>query len=838
METIRFFSKLDKNVVKIAGGKGASLGEMTRKGLPVPPGFVILAKAFDDFLAATDLNVEIDALVHQVTTAEMHTVEEASAKIKALVLGAKMPTKLAKDILEAYDQLNAKFVAVRSSATAEDSAAAAWAGQLESYLNTTKKNLLINVQKCWASLFTPRAIFYRFEKNLHAKPISVAVVVQKMVASEASGVAFSVHPVTEDYNQLIIEASYGLGEAIVSGSVTPDSYVIEKKSRRIIDKNVATQTKGLYRDSKGGNVWRKIPLAKGSKQVLTDKEILALTQIILAVEKHYGFPCDIEWAKEKGKFYVLQSRPITTLKKQLNNKNQALKKRKTKQRTKLEWSKIVERQETVLIIDYLVRGLTKKNTKKVLGLNSGFENYLYFKNEIFWQEDELNKIRKYLKQVIEQESYSYLKKLVNKWINIGQDLKNRALFLAQKKEKGMSHTTLLKYFRDFSKLNWRLSTALLLPIALEKELTASLEKILNEKKIDDKKRQEYFTALTMPAKENTSSEEINDFYRLASLTQKEVKRKKKKWNSRNLLAILETSALKKTITTYLNNYAWIGARWYRGPGWKVKDLAKRLSSLKPNENYAQKAREIVNFRKSLQRKSEDMITKLKLTAKEKELINVIKEFVYLRTYRTDIFNQAGFIVRPLLRQIAKLIGITYEQLIFLTASEISYLLAKKEKVSASKKKQIRERENNFAALLENGEVNIFAGQKNLANLCERLNLPVTEKAAATEIFRGFSAYPGKVSGRVKIIKDLQKEASHFKKGDVLVTAMTTPDFMVILDLAAAIITDEGGILCHAAIVSRELQKPCVIGTKNATALLVDGMKVKVDANLGKVEILK
>ncbi len=284
------FEKISKTDASIAGGKGASLGEMTQSGIPVPPGFVILAESFDQFLKETDLDVEVDSILHTVNHQEMHTVEYASEKIQQLILDAKMPEDIAEEISNGFQKLGAEFVAVRSSATAEDSNSAAWAGQLDSFLNTDKKTLLQNVQKCWASLFTPRAIFYRFEQGLHSQKISVAVVVQKMAASEMSGIAFSVHPVTEDRNQLIIEACFGLGEAIVSGQITPDSYVVEKEPRRIIDINV-----------------------NAPRQVLNDAQILELSELILKIEGHYGFPCDIEWAFEKDKFYITQSRPITTL---------------------------------------------------------------------------------------------------------------------------------------------------------------------------------------------------------------------------------------------------------------------------------------------------------------------------------------------------------------------------------------------------------------------------------------------------------------------------------------------------------------------------------------------
>jgi len=314
MEFIRDFVKISKTDVVLAGGKGASLGEMTQAGISIPSGFVILASAFEKFLEETDLNVEIDSILHSVNREEIHTIENASKKIKALILGAEIPKDISDEIQKFFKKFGSKYVAVRSSATAEDSASAAWAGQLESYLNTTEEKLLENVKKCWASLFTPRAIFYRFEKALHKQKISVAVVVQKMIQSEMSGIAFSVHPVTQDRNQLIIEAGFGLGEAIVLGQITPDSYVVEKQPRRIIDKNVQTQSRGLYRADKGGNEWHDIPKEQGKKQVLSDEEILEFSEIILKIENHYGFPVDVEWTKAADKFYILQSRPITTLK--------------------------------------------------------------------------------------------------------------------------------------------------------------------------------------------------------------------------------------------------------------------------------------------------------------------------------------------------------------------------------------------------------------------------------------------------------------------------------------------------------------------------------------------
>ncbi len=313
MTFIRHFKNITKNDAALAGGKGASLGEMTRAGIPVPPGFVVLAPAFEQFVAESGLGVEIDAALDTVKTEDISSVEQASKKIQALILATVIPADINTEIEHEFHALRTRYVAVRSSATAEDSAQAAWAGQLDTYLNTTSETLLENVKKCWASLFTPRAIFYRFEKQLNAQKISVAVVVQKMVESEISGIAFSVHPVTQDRNQLIIEAVYGLGEAVVSGTITPDSYVVEKNTWLITDVYVTDQERELVRLATGGNEWKPVTESRKDKQKLTRDQILELAKLIALIEDHYGFPVDVEWALESRKFYITQSRPITTL---------------------------------------------------------------------------------------------------------------------------------------------------------------------------------------------------------------------------------------------------------------------------------------------------------------------------------------------------------------------------------------------------------------------------------------------------------------------------------------------------------------------------------------------
>ena len=310
---IKNFKQLSKIDVSIAGGKGASLGEMTRVKMPVPPGFVVLADAFDRFLAETDLDVEVAAILKKVNYKDINSVDKASNTIRDLLADANFPEDIGTAIKKDFIKLGAEFVAVRSSATAEDSSVASWAGELETYLDTNKRMLLENVKKCWSSLFTPRAIFYRQEKKLLKTKVSVAVVIQKMIESEISGIVFTVHPVTRDKNQMIIEAGWGLGEAIVSGQVTPDAYVIDKRDFSIIDINIAKQKMMIIRKAGGGIKHAAVPKAKQERQKLNGKQIIELAKICANIEKHYKKPQDIEWAFAKGKFYITQSRPITTL---------------------------------------------------------------------------------------------------------------------------------------------------------------------------------------------------------------------------------------------------------------------------------------------------------------------------------------------------------------------------------------------------------------------------------------------------------------------------------------------------------------------------------------------
>jgi pyruvate,water dikinase len=318
-KAIVWFNEITKNDIPIVGGKGANLGEMTRFGIPVPPGFVVAATAYFDFLKQTGLVDKIRRLLEPLDVNDSRKLQQTAEKVQQLILKAAMPSKLAQEIEQAYIKLGRGLVAVRSSATAEDLPEASFAGQQRTFLNVEgEKEVVKAVQGCWASLFEARAIFYREEQDFDHFKVGIAVPVQRMVQSEASGVMFTVEPVTSDSGQIVIEAVYGLGEAIVSGEVNADLYTIDKERLKIISKRSSWQDRKMVRNPKTGerdtNIWVLIPESEQNQQKITDAQIAKLAWMGKHLEYLYQFPQDIEWAEENGKIFIVQTRPVTTIK--------------------------------------------------------------------------------------------------------------------------------------------------------------------------------------------------------------------------------------------------------------------------------------------------------------------------------------------------------------------------------------------------------------------------------------------------------------------------------------------------------------------------------------------
>lgn len=648
---------------------------MIQANIPVPEGYVVLVSAFNRFLEETDIGVEIESILHEVDVDQVHTIDAASKQIRAMIENAEVPDEIAKEIERCFGDLNDAFVAVRSSATSEDSADAAWAGQLESFLNVTHGTLIESVKKCWASLFTPRAIFYRLEQGLDQKEVSVAVVVQKMVESDVSGVGFSVHPITQDPDQLIIEASYGLGEAVVSGQVTPDSYVVSKSQKKILDKNVFVQTRGLYRAEGGGSEWQDVPADRAEQQVLSDEQIMDLSQLIQSIEHHYGFPCDIEWAIEDGELFITQSRPITTLRE------------------------------------------VKHDSGQLPGIEP--DDYVFFWNLNgiqYLSHDQWLRGTANLDLVLishENKGYCYIKK-----DQVERCLREGLTFI-------QSPSRFDAYFKRFRKIM--------------KQLQA-FEAIVEQKKMTSRRFKKFDVLLVR----------------------------------------------------FWEHYQW--TEWFYTDRYYDQPVERHL--VERMEEMKQESRAFSNH----------------LHISENSLYDRIMEWV------------------------AKELGLTFMEVGCLSVSEI---------LTAFKSKTVEkhpERDNGYAVLYEVGK-RFECGAKQARSLLKQFRPSQANKDAV--VFQGATAHEGLVRGRATVIPllyndlpKMQKMMDEMPEGNILVASTTSPEFTLVFKKASAIVTNEGGLGSHAAIVSREMGVPCVVGTGNAADVIRDGMEIEVDADEGVVRIMK
>jgi pyruvate,water dikinase len=329
---IKWLDELNKDSGAIAGGKGSNLGEMYNAGMPVPNAFVVTAQAFSYFINEAGLFERINNIISSIDVNDTKQLEEKAEIIRNLVKDAKMPKELKQDIIEAYDIIstpsspaksdealsristtdNRVFVAVRSSATTEDLKTASFAGQQESFLNVRGDEEIIDtIKKCFASLFTARAIYYRKKQGFEKANAKLAAVVQKMINSDRSGVMFTINPSTNK-DEIVIEAVFGLGEGIVSGAIEPDHYVIDKKTLNIKEKQIAIKKIEYIRNAEGENEIINLQGEKKSTQVLTEAEIKKLAEYGLKLQEHYQHPQDIEFALEKNEIFIVQTRAVTT----------------------------------------------------------------------------------------------------------------------------------------------------------------------------------------------------------------------------------------------------------------------------------------------------------------------------------------------------------------------------------------------------------------------------------------------------------------------------------------------------------------------------------------------
>lgn len=679
---------------RAVGGKAGFLGELLRAGFPVPAGFVIRSNAFDMFLKNSGVRFEIGRILAEVNYHRLEELEESSIQIQMLFENSDIHPDILGEIEDGFTALKARYVAIRSSASMEDSTSSSWAGQLETYLNIRKLDLAERIKQCWASLYKPEAILYRHERKLSDRGLSMAVIVQRMIQPEVSGVAFSMNPVTVDYDQVIIEAGYGLGLAVVSGEIIPDTYVVQKTPLLLIKKTIHEQRRLLERNRKSSNTWISTPEGNRNRAKLSDQEITHLTDTLIRIENHFGFPVDIEWVKKGKGFHIVQCRPVTGLSRDTSKQS-------------------ISPQEEIKAHNVNIKNIAIEHYDFLW--TSGF-HYLY-------------------------GSISYESGYSKRDFIVFTDTKEctRSIFVSRAERKRLSRIGLRLYTSGFKKY--------------EARVKAHLERV---KKSISQERHKNVKAFT-------NRQLATEFKRLVGLCIK-------MWSNYFPTEYHSSDLVLKALTDSRGRY--------------------NLDQLRAN------------------------ITKMaKLKMLQRKYINKL-------LYPPSILDR-------FIEEINNRLDLKYPITTYGFKELIDLLVGKKVRV-----------------LDRSGYVltgSLFRKEIIGEKAKEIYNQLLDVKADCNYIL-GSVAHPGHYKGRVKKIDfsirtDYIREIASMQKGDVLVSGSTGPEMILACKKAGAIVTDEGGIISHAALISRELAIPCVIGTNIATRILKDGDLVDVDANNGIIQIV-
>jgi len=763
------------------GGKAYSLGKMSKRFL-IPNGFVILSDTFDTFIKENKLKGKIEKIIFG-----SDDYFAKSKQIKELIMEAPLGNKDAQNIMRHFARLKSPQVAVRSSATCEDAKDKAWAGQLDTFLNVNKEDLLEKIKLCWASLFSERTLAYGGDILNKA---SIAVVVQEMVFADVAGVAFSVNPLTRNINEILINAVYGLGEAIVSGEVTPDQYLLHKTGR-ILNESHEVQLRGLYR-KKNKLVWADISPLKQNQAKLSQKMILRLGEIVIKIEKFYGFAVDVEFAVKNQKIYVLQARPITTL---------------HDDKKDYRVPKSFERPGLPLFAQDGFEGLMAQ-TKLI----EKYFKYPYVadKDVAVYGENYLCYSHRFTLESRDAYYWAYKRRDFSAFFKIGQICRRNYRFyqkvLVRYQEKIPTPEELCNLLNTIcDRMHFEMVFVDML-MDLSDIVSADLSDLIQKKKMPDMTdKMAVLSAnedLTRVEEENKSMQAIL-----------EAARKIKNWQADN--------KINQLIDNHLSEFSGMTVRAMRGQFMTKDEVIQRLQeNLKSGKNFF--AKNVINDRMMVQ----DIFKQYHFNAFDKEFVAFVKEANFLRTHILDMYHWLSQSFMLIFDKIGAPYGYKGFDFRNMMPDEIIAWY--------SGKGEFKKREDGKWLWYRFGdERKVVDEPKEIEKALQRFVLP--DKCADTSVcqVKGTVAYAGTVRGQARILKDIS-EVNKVCSGDVIICPMTWPSLIIALEKAAAFVTDEGGVLCHAAILARELKKTCVTGTKNATAIFNDGDMVEVDGETGIV----
>jgi phosphohistidine swiveling domain-containing protein len=883
MTYIRWFDEICAADVGLVGGKGANLGEMVAAGLPVPPGFCLCAQAYRDFIQEAQLDEPIRSILDEIRQDDPADVEVKSALIRDLFLQHRVPRAMAEEIGDSYRHLvrqlrkahvSAVPVAVRSSATAEDLPTASFAGQQDTYLNVRGTGELVAcVRKCWASLWTARAVTYRATKGFDQHKVYLAVVVQTMIDSEISGILFTVNPVTGSPDEVVINASWGLGEAIVSGLVTPDAFIVRKSDGQVLSRQIASKELLVEYAKEGGAVERETPPEKRETPSLSDDQIAQLVALGQQVETHYGAPQDIEWAYAQGRFYVLQSRPITT---PLSPASEAAV-------TEFNRTMFVELFPDPLspffssaiqallhsMLDYTFQtlGLQPPKGEEAVGV---FYNQPYFSRNYIaaaleplplWIREQMlaqlvNPFTRYEERPRGPLNLTYLRVAAEflrfmvtfpgqlpRWISRYQTelAEVAALPLETTPDEELAARIRNLVFGTVS----RLLNYDYLMISLCNRTYEGLGKLLEP--YFEENTQEMRIKLISGVTGNATMETNKALWDLAQKAKSSptVRDLLHRHDTGQIRAHLEQTpdgqAFLQELDRFLSKYGHREIRmdilyptWGEDPAPVFSFVRGYLDTDEAHSPHAQQAR-LAQEREQLMtvvrsRMGRDLrgrfviwpafrwaLKHTQIHTRERdtmhfELTRVFPPFRRMLLELGKRWTERGLLAHP-------------EDVFFLSLDEVADVA----RSPRSMHELVAERRAEFEANKGRAWPDIIRGGDEL----------LVEGREAAEIsagqLGGLGASPGVATGVARVIRG-PEEFAKLKDGDILVAPLTNPVWTPLFAIAGGVVTEVGGMLSHGAIVAREYGIPAVMGIPGATGLVPEGKTVRVDGNRGIVSL--
>nr|WP_315025065.1 phosphoenolpyruvate synthase [uncultured Aminipila sp.] len=866
------FKEIDKNQLSVVGGKGANLGELWKlEGIRVPDGFCVTTEAYKTIL---ENNKELGHLIGQLyglKVDDREGISEKSRLIRNIIEETPIPKNIEEEITSYLSEISQENpYAVRSSATAEDLPTASFAGQQDTYLNIIgREAILKHISKCWASLFTDRAVTYRIQNGFDHRKVYLSVVIQQMVFPESSGILFTADPVTSNRKVLSIDASFGLGEALVSGLVNADIYKV--REGEIIDKKISTKKIAIYSLKEGGTEEVKLEENRQNKQTLTDEQIVKLEHLGRKIESYFKRPQDIEWCLYNDEFYVVQSRPITTL---------------------YPIPEAKDRDDHV----YLSFGHRQMMTEAMRPLGSSFFNsffvlvsgtpmveaggrlYIDTSHELrspFMSKAFANSLG--MVDVLMQKSFQnlltrkdYIKSLhkgkgmmmePSVWLKWGAGtiqayMKNDATDmerlmaqyadLMRQKEKIIDKLTGQALFEFLQKDFVHIKTAIFNSYKFtfagtyaSSWINKNILKWIGEKNVAD--------TLAQSVSNNVTSDMGLALLDVADVVRQYPKVVEYFNNAKDedLFKILDKldggDVVAKTIKDFLRKYGMrcsaeidiTRTRWNENPNILIPMILSNMKAFEPNA-HTLKFEEGLNEAKQ---KEKEVLTKLKKmpggkrkAKKTKRMISVLRNYVGYREYNKYIMVWYFWIIKQaLMKEADKLV----QNEVIENKADIYYLtfdeLRETIKTNSVDRSIIEKRKEEYEIhkkltpprlMTSDGE--IIYGEYDTGNMPE-------------EALAGVAVSSGIIEGRARVILNI--EDANIEEGDILVTTFTDPSWTPVFVSIKGLVTEVGGMMTHGAVVAREYGLPAVVGVENVTKRVKDGQMIRVNGVDGYVEIL-